>query len=157
MPATVEATTIVHAPKDAVWGVLADFPNIADYTDTVKASASTSEDASGVGASRHCDLSPAGTLEERIIDFEAGNKLVISVYKTTGVPIKNSGTTFSVAEIDENTTRLTMSANVRAKGGLLAGIIERVLASRLPKGADRLIQDLGASAERIAEAPTIEN
>lgn len=152
MPTTIEATAIAHAPKEIVWKVLADFPNIVDYTDTVKASASTSEQAFGVGASRHCDLAPIGTTEEKIIDFTPGDKLVISLYKTTGMPVKNSETTFSLTEIDANTTQLTMTAEVQAKGGIFAGFIAKRLKSRLPKGAGRTVKDLAASAERIAQA-----
>ncbi len=112
MPATVKATTIAHAPKEIVWKVLADFPNIADYTDSVKASVSTSEQTSGVGASRHCDLAPVGTSEEKIIGYVPGDRLVVSLFDTKGLPVKNSETTFSLIEIDENTTQLTFSAEI---------------------------------------------
>ena len=50
MPAFVEASVTANAPKEAVWKILADFPNIANYTDTVKASVSTSEEDFAVGA-----------------------------------------------------------------------------------------------------------
>lgn len=65
MPVTVKATATAQAPREIVWKVLADFPNIADYTDTVRASVSTSEQPFGVGASRRCGLAPFGTAEER--------------------------------------------------------------------------------------------
>ena len=58
MPAFVEATATANASKEAVWKILADFPNIANHTDTVKASVSTSEEDFAVGASRRCDLAP---------------------------------------------------------------------------------------------------
>ena len=60
----------VEAPVDAVWAVLADFPNIADWNGGVKKSFSTNDQTDGVGATRHCDLSPAGGLEETVVEWK---------------------------------------------------------------------------------------
>jgi hypothetical protein len=59
----------IQAPRSAVRVVLADFPNISDWNSGVKTSFSTSESAEGIGATRHCDLAPAGKLEETIIGW----------------------------------------------------------------------------------------
>ena len=152
MPAKVMATTVANAPKQIMWEVLADFPNIANYTDSVKSSASTSDQETGVGASRHCDLAPLGTAEETIVEFNPGENIVISLYDTKGLPVKNSETTFSLTEIDSNTTRLTMRANVQAKGGVFAGVLGKILERRLPNSAKRLLDDLAASAEKMSRA-----
>ena len=147
MPAFVEASATANASKEAVWKILADFPNIANHTDTVKASVSTSEEDFAVGASRRCDLAPAGSAEEEIVEIVPGDRLVIEV-KGSGGPIKHSRTTFSVAEVDADTTRLTMSAEIQPKGGIFAGIISKILERRLPKRALVVVGDLAASAEK---------
>ena len=147
MTTNVVATTTAKAPKHAVWEILADFSNIADYTDQVKTSVSTSEQPSGVGASRHCDLAPMGKTEEKILEFVPEDRMVVSLYDTKGIPVKGSKTTFSLKAVDENTTEITFSAEVEAKGGPLAGFVGKRLASRLPKGAQGLVEDLAASAE----------
>ena len=149
MPAFVEATATTSAPKDAVWKVLADFPNIANYTDTVKASASTSEQVFAVGATRHCDLAPAGSADEEIIEIVPCDRLVIQVKGSAG-PIKESRTTFSVAEVGANATKLTMSAEIHPKGGILAGLVSKLLERRLPKRAQVVVGDLAAAAEQFA-------
>ena len=152
MPAIANATVTVtaNAPKEAVWEVLADFANIAKYTDSVKESSLTSQQPFGVGASRVCKLAPVGTVQERILEAVPGDRLVISIFKTKGLPVKGSETTFSLTEIDSNTTRLTMNAQAQAKGGIFAGFIAKRLESNLPKGAEKLLEDLAASAEKIA-------
>ena len=147
MPAFVKATVTANAPKEAVWKVLADFPNIAKYTDTVKASVSTSEQDFAVGASRRCDLAPAGSAEEEIVEIVPGDRLVIQV-KGSGGPIKQSRTTFSLTEVNANATQLTMDAEIQPKGGIFAGIISKILERRLPKRAHVVISDLAASAEK---------
>ena len=149
MPAFVEASVTANAPKEAVWKILADFPNIANYTDTVKASVSTSAEDFAVGASRRCDLAPAGSAEEEIVEIAPSDRLVIQV-KGSGGPIKQSRTTFSVTEVDAKTTRLTMSAEIEPKGGIFAGIIAKILERRLPKRALVVVGDLAASAEKNA-------
>ena len=53
----------IAAHRSAVWGVLADFPNIADWNSGVKVSRATSSATGGIGATRHCDLAPAGGLD----------------------------------------------------------------------------------------------
>lgn len=148
MPAFVEVTATANAPKEAVWKILADFPNIANYTDTVKASVSTSEQDFAVGASRRCDLAPAGSAEEEILEIVPGDRLVIQV-KGSGGPIKQSRTAFSLTEVDANATQLTMSAEIQPKGGIFAGIISKILERRLPKRALVVVKDLAASAEKI--------
>ncbi len=152
MPASFSVSAIAKAPKDAVWQVLADFPNIADYTDSVKASHATNEHALGVGATRRCDFSRGGSAEEEIIGFSSGEKLVISLAETKGLPLKSSETTFSVTEINADTTKLTMSVKFEAKGGPFSGIVGKLLQRRLPKPASRTVQDLAASSERISAA-----
>ena len=149
MPASINATVTANAPKQAVWKVLADFPNIARYTDTVKASVSTSEQAFGVGASRHCDLAPAGSAEEEIVEIVPGERLVIIV-EGNGSPIKQSRTTFSLSEINANVTQLTMDAELHAKGGIFAGIVAKILEKRLPKRAEKVVRDLATAAEKNA-------
>ncbi len=150
MPAFVEATATANAPKEAVWKVLADFPNIANYTDTVRSSHSTSENDFEIGATRHCELSPAGSADEVITDIKQGESVVISVSGAGGGPIKDSTTTFSITEIDADKSSLTMSAQIQPKGGILAPVISKILERRLPKRPQTVVNDLANSAEKLA-------
>lgn len=151
MPAVFEVSAVAKVPKEAVWKVLADFPNIADHTKMIASSVATNEEAFGVGASRRCNLAPMGTSEETITEVAPNERLSVWLYKTTGLPVKQSQTTFSLTAIDANTTELTMRSEIQAKGGPLAGLIGKVLARRLPKGAQLIVRDLAASAERIGQ------
>ena len=154
MTAKVGGSVVAKAPKDAVWGVLADFANIANYTDQVKTSVSTSDVETGVGATRHCDLAPFGATEEKITEFQAGERMTVALFDTKGMPVKGSTTTFTLEELTPETTRLTMDAEVQPKGGVLAGFIGKRLKKRLPKGAQQLVGDLARSAERATSGST---
>ena len=65
--------------------------------------------------------------------------------------MKQSVTTFSLTEINPHTTRLTMRAEIEAKGGVFSALVAKLLERRLPRAAQRTVADLTASAERLAQ------
>lgn len=76
----------VYAPTEQVWAVLANIGAVQDYSPGVVKSYYTSEIREGVDASRHCDLLPTGTVEERIVDWRGGEQFSIKIYEGTEVP-----------------------------------------------------------------------
>ena len=105
---SIEASAIIEAPKSAVWAILADFPNVTDWNSGVIKSHVTSETNSGVGAQRHCDLAPAGEVEETIRKWEPETTLVISIDSTKDMPFESALETFAL-EDNSGSTRLTMA------------------------------------------------
>ena len=71
---TLQVTRTSAKSPETLWDVIADFPNIADWNSGVKTSVSTSFEPVGVGATRHCELSPAGALDERILEWDEATK-----------------------------------------------------------------------------------
>lgn len=65
------ASVIIDAHKDSVWKVVNDFSSIADFHPLVKTSKSTNE-ISGLGAKRYCELLPMGAMEEEITQWTDG-------------------------------------------------------------------------------------
>ena len=141
----VTVTRMIDAPRSDVWAVLADYPNIASWNSGVAASHSTSEATEGVGATRHCDLKPAGGLEETIREWQPEDRLVISIDKATKIPIKNGLATFTLAD-DRDGTRFTLDYDYQAKGGPLSGLIGRVMKGQLQKGFAGFADDLATAA-----------
>lgn len=71
----------IDVPKDKAWRVLSGFSDVQDYNPSVKKSYSTSDKSTGLGATRHCDLTLFGaTVEEEIIDWKEGEEYWISIY-----------------------------------------------------------------------------
>ena len=79
----------VDAKPDHVWGIVADFGNIYKWSPGVKYSRSTSEASGGVGASRHCDLLPFGSVEEDILEWKEGESLTIEIVSGKKTPAPN--------------------------------------------------------------------
>ena len=75
----------ITAPIEKVWSVLANIGAVQDYSPRVAKSYYTSDFKEGVGASRHCDLLPTGTVEERIVDWRDGEQYSIEIYEGTEV------------------------------------------------------------------------
>ena len=150
--ATISASKTVSADRDDLWAVLADFPNIADWSAGVKRSYATSSSDTGVGAQRHCDLSPAGALEETIQEFVPGERMVISIDKASVVPIKSSLTTFELRDAEDGSggTEVSVTAQTQPKGGPLSPIIARRMAKGLTKGLAGLIDELDTAARARA-------
>ncbi len=75
----------IDASIEEVWAILADIGSVQDYSPGVVKSYYTSDIKEGVGASRHCDLLPTGTVEERIVSWHDGEQYSIEIYEGTEV------------------------------------------------------------------------
>ena len=148
---TVAVSRDIAAPSTAVWAVLADFPNIADWNGGVKKSYATGQATEGVGATRHCDLAPAGTLEETVREWTIGEKMVISIDSTTKLPIEQGVATFDL-EGGEGSAPTTVNLNYEysTKWGLVGKMMGGLLTRRLTKGFQGFLTDLDAAATKSA-------
>lgn len=134
-------------PRSAVWAVLADFPNIAWWNSGVTKSYATSESTGGVGARRHCDLAPTGTLEETIRAWDPEHHLVVSIDSTSRLPIRRGEARFSLTgDGDRSTT--TVDYRYETRWGVVGTLIGPLLDNRLTRGFEGFLADLEAAADR---------
>jgi uncharacterized protein YndB with AHSA1/START domain len=143
---SVELSRTISAPRSAVWAVLADFPNIAEWNSGVKASFSTSDAASGVGAQRHCDLSPAGGLEETIAEWEPNERLVVNIDSASKVPLKSARATFALDEAAPSSTTAKLHYEYEAKFGSIGKLLGPLLDRQFTKGFTGFLEDLDAAS-----------
>ena len=136
----------MSAPRTAVWSVLADFPNIATWNGGVKASHATSEATGGVGAQRHCDLAPVGTLEETITEWVDGERMVVNIDSATKLPIEHGAATFTIAD---DTTTIDYEFEPK---GFIGRMMAPPLVRQLTKGFGGFLTDLDTAA--AAASPT---
>jgi uncharacterized protein YndB with AHSA1/START domain len=95
---SIRVTTTIPASKSAVWAVIADFPNVADWNSAIIKSYVTSEANNGLGAQRHCDVAPAGEVEETIRKWEPETTLVISIDSTKEMPFESALETLTLED-----------------------------------------------------------
>lgn len=141
----------IAAPRSAVWQVLADFPNIADWNSGVKTSFATGEATGGVGATRHCDLAPAGALEETITEWEPEHRMVVRIDSAATLPIKTGHVTFTMEEGRGDTpmTPTTLHYDFTAKWGIVGWLMGPMLSSQLTKGFTGFLADLETAAAAV--------
>lgn len=140
----------LNATPAQVWAVLADFPNIADWNDGIKKSYSTGEAVEGVGAMRHCDLAPMGTLEETIREWAPNERMVVSIDSASKIPIKHGQMTFTLGD-GTASTPFTMNYDYEAKGGPFAFLMAKMLNGQLRKGFNGFLDQLEPAAQLRTE------
>jgi len=132
----------LEATSDKVWAVLADFPNIAAWNSGVNKSYSTSDALSGVGARRHCDLSPMGALEETVVRWEEEKCLEISIDSAAKLPMAHGLATFTLSG-EGDSTDVSVEYSYQPKFGFLGQLMgSLVLDRQLTKGFTGFLQDL---------------
>jgi hypothetical protein len=144
---TINVNKQMTASREAVWGVLADFANIADWNSGVTKSFSTSDATEGVGAKRHCDLKPVGELEETIAGWDPMREMVISIDSASKLPIKSGLVTFTI-DGDDTAPGVGIHYDYTAKHGPIGRLVTPLLDRQLKKGFGGFLDDLDAEAVR---------
>ena len=152
---TIEVSRDIPAPRSAVWAVLADYPNIADWNTGIKKSYSTGDATEGVGAKRHCDLAPMGELEETIAEWQPEEKLVINIDSAKKLPIRRGVATFTLAA-DGDSTTTGISYAYELGYGPIGRLMAGSLAKQLTKGFDGFLADLDAAAQQAGASSAAE-
>jgi hypothetical protein len=120
----------VAASPDAVWGVCADFPNLADHWDGLRASRPIGDQTHGVGARRQVDLKPVGSMVETITAWEEGRTVATANQPSALVPFKQAESRLTL-EPEGDGTAITFDYRYVPKGGplgrLTGPVIDRML------------------------------
>lgn len=120
----------VGAPPASVWAVCADFPNLADHWDGLKASRPIGDQTHGVGARRQVDLKPVGALVETVTAWEEGRTLATTNQPSALVPFKQAEARLTL-EPDGDGTAITFDYRYVPKGGpmgrVTGPVIDRML------------------------------
>ena len=132
-------------PRSAAWAVLADFPNIASWNSGVSKSFATSDATGGVGAQRHCDLSPAGTLEETVRVWEPESRMVVSIDSATKLPIRRGEVSFTLTG-DGDRSATTIDYRYETRWGAVGRLMGPMIDSQLTKGFSGFLVDLESAA-----------
>lgn len=99
MTETIESKIRIQAPRDDVWGVLADVQGISKWAAPV--SEAQVEGDPGEGATRHCTFADGGSIDERFTAWEDGR---LRRYEITGdLPTSSLVSEWELSEEDGGT------------------------------------------------------
>ena len=123
---SVSSEVTVHAPPTRVWEVLADFGTIERWSPVVAKSYCTTEQTTGVGAERHCDLYPRGALEERVL--ESDPETLLGIHVDAGGPIVSQRSDFRLRpEGGDTTVTMTIDFELAAEAADRAAAVTEAL------------------------------
>ncbi len=126
----LKAEIRIAAPKQRVWQTLADLGGIHHFHPGVKDSYYLSDERDGVGASRRCELKPAGQLDERVVEWVEGETLALDIVETRGMPpLRDAGGRFTLSE-ENGETVVALALRYEVGLGFLGPIIDALMMRR---------------------------
>ena len=144
---SIKTSRKIESAPDKVWAVLADFPNIAQWNKGVAKSFATSDSTDGVGAQRHCDVTPFGELEETVREWDDSRRMVVSIDSTKKLPISRAEATFNLGK-ENGATEVSIDFAYQPKFGFLGQIMGSLALDRqFTKGFDGFLADLEVAAQ----------
>lgn len=78
---TLQHSVMINAPQERVWQVLTNLEEVANYNKMVKAAKCISENKTGVGSSRQCEIDK-GLIKERVTAVNEGQSLSMELYES---------------------------------------------------------------------------
>ena len=146
-----QVETVINAPRTAVWQALADIGNIYQWNPGVRASHSTSDAGTGVGATRYCDLGGSNYLDEEVVHWQP-NEAVTMRITGTNLPFATADIRFMLREEGDGTA-VSVSPIYQLKFGLLGKLLNAVYVNKNYKqGMIALLAGLKKFVETDLEA-----
>jgi len=124
------ASTTIDATPERVWEVLSDFGGISQAAPHLTDSVLTTEQATGVGAARHCDLASAGqSVDEVVTRWDEGKGYSVDI-KMNRVPMRNGHADFDIS-VEDGSTVLTGVMSFEMPFGPIGAMMERIGSKRM--------------------------
>ncbi len=138
----------INASKALVWEILSDLGAVQDFNPTVAKSYYNPGKREGVGASRHCDLKPMGSIEETIIEWKEGESFKLRIHDTKKAPpFKTAIGQLSVHE-SGGATVASMEIDYTLKFGPVGAMMDTMMVKpQFRKAIKRTLQGLKQFAE----------
>lgn len=116
----------ISAAKNDVWEVVKTIGDIENFHPLIKRSYATN-DRTGVGATRHCDLKPMGAMDEEVIQWEDGSGFTAKVIGGKMLPPFELMVGELCLENMEGGTRATFTFTYKLKFGVFGNILNVLL------------------------------
>lgn len=139
----------MSASTGSVWALVADYPNLADHWNGIRATRALDEQVSGVGARRHVALKPLGSMDETVTAWEEGRRIDTDNQPGLSVPFSHARSTLRLEPDPEGDgTSVTFDYWYEPRGGPIG----RVTGPVIDKMLTATFTGMLASLEREAGA-----
>ena len=138
----------INAPKEQVWDILADLGGIKNYNPSVTDSYYHPGKKRGIGAARHCDLKPFGSVEETAIHWDEGRSYTLLLHDGKKVPPFKKATGKLAVRSNGSGTVASMTLEYDLKFGPLGKLMDLVMVrSQFQKVTHTVLHGLKKYAE----------
>jgi hypothetical protein len=104
------------AGTGSVWTLFADFPNLANHWSGLRSTTAIGDQTSGVGARRHVELKPFGSMDESVTVWEEGRRIDTLNRPGMSVPFNHAESSLLLEPAD-NGTLATFDYRYVPRGG----------------------------------------
>lgn len=140
----------IAARPDKVWQLLSDIGNIYQWNPGVDDSYVTSDQSSGAGASRRCELKGKNYLDEEVVRWEPCEKLTMRITETN-LPFKNADIHFELMG-QNGRTIVTLNPVYKLKFGFIGRLLDVLFVRKTYReGMKDLLKGLKERAEAMSE------
>lgn len=135
---------VIEPPKDAVWAVIDDFGNLADYDPKNATSQVIDGPETGLGAVREAVKPDGGRVVHEIVEYDPPDGYAFEFVEFDDTPAKELVLAFELTAQDDSRTRVTVTGRVEPQYGLLGWVLAQLVI--VPKGKG-LLRDLLAGLD----------
>jgi hypothetical protein len=152
----------IEASKREIWSIVSDLGDIFKFNAGVCKSYYTSKYKHGVGASRICELQPAGKVEEVVTKWIEGKSFTLRIDPIEKTPpVKDFYASLSLEEISDSKTRVKCTIEYKTKLGFVGKLLNGlIIQSQMEKAIDALLNGLKLHTEKgveILDGKTLNN
>lgn len=141
---TIKAIRTMPFNRTEIWNALADFPNVQNYSPSVKKSYALENTNTGLGAKRHCDLTPFGSIDEEIIEFKENELMGVKIFDSKKMPpFKDMVAHFQLQFESDTQTKVEFEISWGMKMGVIGKMMNAMmLKPQFQKGAENFLLGL---------------
>ncbi len=149
----------ISASKQEVWNVIADLGGVYKFNPNVSKSYYTSEKDGGIGASRICELRPAGKVEEVAVKWDEGTGFTLRIDPLEKAPpLKNFIVSIDITQQTTDSVLVNFDGEYSMKLGVIGKILDSVVVkSQMEKAFQDILDGLKVHIETGAEITDAES
>lgn len=140
---------IVNAPVAEVWKSWDEFGDIAQFSPNINKSYLLDKSVeTGMGATRHCDLSDGKNfLREKIVEYVPNERLKIEIFDSS-MPMKSGYAVFALTPLSADRTKVEMTIEMVPKMGIAGKAMMSMMKPRFTKLLQSMLHGNAAYVER---------
>lgn len=117
----------IDAPKERVWETIANLGAIQDFHPGVTKSYYNTGPREGLGASRHCDLRPFGSVDETAVEWRDGEGFTLELHDGRKTPPFKKGLGRMAVRTAREGTIASLSIEYTLRFGPVGALMDRFM------------------------------